>query len=616
MDSRRVIRRIGLGFFVGAFFCIAPSDVTAQVVGPPGSEVPIPPKPETDTTKAQVKKDTIKAPFGRMPSPRTADIGPQYEWNREEMYSTGAYTVADLLERVPGTTSFRTGWLMSPKFVAVNGDLQRIRVFYDGIEMDNLDSRSGNLLDLTTIDLFTLENVVIERFANEIRVHLRSWRVERTSPYTRTDIYTGDEDTNIYRGFYGKRFDNGAGLQLGGQEWSTRSNRFGGGGDALSFLARVGIAKKSWSVDAYAVRRNASRVLQPTFGSGLSLPPFEGTHTLGYVRAAAGNQSGGPWVQAIASSMRLAETSDVGNATQIRPDTADSTTKKLQYLAAAGYTSGLVRGSIADRIRAYKGDVHHSPEARLEFGGKYGVVDLFGQKDGEGKRRRLEAAFRVSPVSFIAIAGALSQDSPDDEHNDVLIPDSISFLADSLMPKIKSARIEVGVRVWNPWIFGGFITRDTAVLAAPTVIDTVYHVQPIGKRKGIYGGIRGKLFKDLNAEVALTRWDSAGFYQPRFQSRSELNLNTRWLSKFPSGSFGLKLAAIHEYRGVVRFPTVDGFNATASSNVVSGLIEIRILRGVASYQVRNVFGQIYQNFPDFIMPRSIGIYGLRWEFWN
>jgi hypothetical protein len=66
----------------------------------------------------------------------------------------------------------------------------------------------------------------------------------------------------------------------------------------------------------------------------------------------------------------------------------------------------------------------------------------------------------------------------------------------------------------------------------------------------------------------------------------------------------------------VRFPTVDGFNATASSNVVSGLIEIRILRGVASYQVRNVFGQIYQNFPDFIMPRSIGIYGLRWEFWN
>ena len=63
-------------------------------------------------------------------------------------------------------------------------------------------------------------------------------------------------------------------------------------------------------------------------------------------------------------------------------------------------------------------------------------------------------------------------------------------------------------------------------------------------------------------------------------------------------------------------PTADGFRATEASNVVSALVEIRILRGVASYQVRNVFGENYQQFPDFFMPRSIGIYGLRWEFWN
>ena len=35
MDSSRVIRRIGLGFFVGAFFCVARSVATAQV-GPLG----------------------------------------------------------------------------------------------------------------------------------------------------------------------------------------------------------------------------------------------------------------------------------------------------------------------------------------------------------------------------------------------------------------------------------------------------------------------------------------------------------------------------------------------------------------------------------------------------
>ena len=620
-----MIRRTCLGIFVGAFFCVSSQELIAQVVVPPAAETPIPPKPETDTTKAdstkvdssKAKKDTIKAPFGRNLSPKTTDIGPQYEWNREEMYSSGAYTVADLLERVPGTTSFRTGWLMSPKFVAVNGDLGRIRVFYDGIEIDNLDQRSGNLLDLTTIDLFTLESVVIERFAHEIRVHLRSWRVERTSPYTRTDIYTGDEDTNIYRGFYGKRFDSGAGLQLAGQQWSTRSNRFGGGGDALTFLARAGIAKKTWSIDAYATRRNASRVLQPTFGNGLSLPPWEGTHTLGYVRAAVGKQASGPWFQAIASSMRIAETSDNNSTSgESRADSADSTARRIQYLASAGFSAKNFRASVSDRIRAYDGDVYKSPEARLEAFGRYATVDLFAQKDKEGKRQRLEGAFRLSPLSFIAISGAYSRDRPDKKHSGFEIPDSVSFIADSLIPGISAARIEAGVRVWNPWIFGGYITRDTAVLPAPRMIDTVYHLVAMGKRKGFYGGIRGKLFKDLNADVIATKWDTAGFYQPKIQTRSELFLNTRWLSRFPSGSFGLKLSAIHEYRGAVRFPVADGARGTASSHVFSGLIEIRILRGVASYQVRNVFGEIYQQFPDFIMPRSIGVYGLRWEFWN
>jgi hypothetical protein len=72
------------------------------------------------------------------------------------MFASGALTVADLIERVPGTTAFRSGWLASPKFAALNGDLNRIRVYYDGIEMDNLDPKSGALLDLTRVELWTL----------------------------------------------------------------------------------------------------------------------------------------------------------------------------------------------------------------------------------------------------------------------------------------------------------------------------------------------------------------------------------------------------------------------------------------------------------------------------
>ncbi|HKY98234.1 MAG TPA: hypothetical protein VJL35_10295, partial [Gemmatimonadaceae bacterium] len=73
---------------------------------------------------------------------------------------------------------------------------------------------------------------------------------------------------------------------------------------------------------------------------------------------------------------------------------------------------------------------------------------------------------------------------------------------------------------------------------------------------------------------------------------------------------------VHEYRGDVRFPTTEGFATTNSSNVVSALLEIRILRGVATYQVRNILAQNYEVFPGFFMHRALNIYGLRWEFWN
>jgi hypothetical protein len=608
----RALGRACLGFAVGALV-FSGGQARAQVVTPPGSEVPIPPKPKTDSTKQ--KTDTIKAPFGRAPILRTADIGPQYDWDREKLFASGAYTLADLLDRVPELTTFRTGWLASPKFAAVNGDFTRIRVFYDDVELDNLDTRSGSMLDLTTVDIWTLEHVTIERGANEVRIRLRSWRADNTDPYTRTDIYTGDENTNLYRGFYGKRWDSGAGLQLAGQNFGTRS-RVGGGGDALSLMGRFGVAKKMWSVDAFGFRRNASRSLESTFGEGLALPPFEGTHTLAYLRAAVGNPAGGGWAHAIASFMRLAETSphnDVSSALsrKIIPDTTDTTTKRAQYVLAGGYTKGLLSVSGEDRIRAFDGNIEHTPSARLELGGSRVIASLYGEHNGLLGRTRGDAIVRLNPLPLFAVSAAASYESPDNSSADS--PPGVSVFT---IPKTMSARIEAGVRLARPWLIGGLVTRDTAVLAPPTLFDSAYAYRSVGRRTGFYAGLRGQLYKDLNVDVFGTRWDSAGFYQPKYQTRSELNLTTRWLKKFPSGNFGLKVAAAYEYRGEVSFPTATGIRTTGTSGIASGLLEIRILRGVATYQIRNSFGSIYQIVPGFIMPRALSIYGLRWEFSN
>ena len=581
----------------------------AQVVVPPASEIPIPPPPATDS--GAPKPDTIQAPFGRSVGPRTADIGPQYQWNREEMFASGALTVADLLERVPGMTGFRSGWLASPKFTALNGDLNRVRLYYDGIEMDNLDPVSAPLLDLTTVELWTLESVQVERFANELKVHLRSWRVDRTNPYTRTDVFTGDEDTNLYRGFYGKRFGSGAGLQLAGQQFSTRAARLGGGGDALSFMARAGIARRMWSIDAFGLRRGSSRTRQPTFSTtdGLSIRDFDGKHDLYYVRAALGNPTGGASAQVIGSYMRFADRSPHVSAAEafsnmLVADTTDTTTSRYQYVGAVGYSRGAVRASLQDRVRAFDEETYHTPAARLEVAGARGVASLYAESNQFSRATRADVIGRFTPLPFVAIAGAYSVSEPFDS------------VSSSAPPPWKAARLEVGIRLFNPWLIGGFITRDTAVLVGPQLVDTAYQAVPIGKRQGMYAGLRGTLFKDVNVDIVGTRWDSAGYYQPRYQARSEVNITTRWMSRFPSGNFGLKIAFIHEYRDRVNFPTPSGLRTTRASGIMNGLVEIRILRGVASYQIRNIAGENYQMFPDFFMHRTINLYGIRWEFWN
>jgi hypothetical protein len=594
---------------VGVFF-FAPDFSAAQVVVPPGSEIPIPPKTSNDSPQV-VRADTIQAPFGRSRAPRTADIGPQYQWNREEMFASGALTVSDLLERVPGVTGFRTGWLASPKFAAVNGDLDRIQVYYDGIEIDNLDPRSGQLLDLTTIELWSLESVQIERAANGIRVHLRSWRVDRTAPYTRTDIFTGDEDTQIYRGYYGKRFGNGSGLQLGGEHYSTRASRLGGGGDALSFMGRFGIARRMWSIDAYALRRGASRTLQPTFSTtgGLSIPAYDGTHSITYLRGAIGNPAGGGWAEVVASNTRFSDrsvfvTPGEALAQRLVADTSDTSVSRFQYLGTAGFSRGPVRLSVEDRVRAFDDEIFHSPAVRAEVGGKFGIASLYAESNSLTRANRADVIGRLTPLPFLAVAGAFSVSEP---HDSTEITAPLPWNA---------ARLEVGLRLINPWLIGGFITRDTAVLVGPVFVDTAYQAVSIGRRQGLYGGLRGSIYKDLYVDVVGTRWDSAGFYQPRYQARSEIFVNTRWISRFRSGNFGLKAAFIYDYRGRVTFPTPGGTRIAAGSGVMNGLLEIRIRNGVASYQIRNIAGTNYQIFPDFFMPRSINIYGIRWEFWN
>ena len=562
---------------------------------------------DTLTARDSVPADTVASPFARAEAPGVETI---YWWSRDAIFQSNAQTLAELLEVVPGVTSYRTAFLASPAVVAYLGDITRIRVFYDGLELMSLDPRTGSVHDLVEVPLWSAEEVRLERAAGELRVHMRSWRVTLTTPVTRTDVYTGDEDANLYRGFFGRRFSNGFGFQVGAQQYSTSSRRNLGGGDELSLLARVGWARGAWSLDGFVnrARRNREaqqRTLEPT----RRIPGLEATRTDAYVRAAYGDPDRGPWVQLIAGSLEFDEsTPNTGAPTPTDPDEPildpDTSRSRAQYVATGGIDIGGVRLSAANRLQVFEGERINGQSARASFDRGPLALALFAERSPGDSTRRADVTGRFDITNFLWVGGSASQRSDDADKADAL--------------DVRAYRAEAGVRLSRLNVSGGLLARDSVVIAPATLFDEGYVARGDGAIAGPFLAVRGALWREINVDAWGVMWgEDTGPYRPRYQSRVQLYLATRWLSRFPSGNFGLILSGTHDYKAAACFPTSDGgCELSDHSRIISTLVEIRILKAALTWQFQNVRLSQYDRVPGFQMPRGVNFYGVRWEFLN
>lgn len=599
------MRRLGL--LAGALLFVLAPTLAAQVVPADVSATPLPVKPPTDSARADTalaKPDSIHPQVGRFGDPLLYELGPQYQWNRRELFALGALSVSDLLDRIPQITTYRSGWLATPQTAAFNGDFQRVRIFYDGIEMDNLDPANGGLLDLSTVQLWTLEHVSVERSASEARVYLRSWRVENTTPYTRVDVATGNEETNLYRGYYGKRFSRGELLQVAGQQFGVTSSRFAGSGDALSLLARAGVGRKGWSIDGFVIRTHPTRGIQRAALGRPSIPALDAKYTTAYVRAAVGS-TGGPWAQLTAASLGFQATEaarTVGDDGVTVIDTIPSTRSEAQYDLSAGHTLGPARIEVRNRLTSRDGANYNSVSARADLATRWFLLSGLAENDGFRQATNADVGLRFQPLPFIAVSGSVSQ--------------TVTKSDNGTVPSSRGARGEVGIRFIGPWISLGAMTMDTAFVTPPVVYDTLLLPTHLGRSDGIIAAIRGPLGRGFGIDAYLTRWSSEQPYRPQYLSRSELNFTSTFPRRFPSGNFEVRANAVYEYRGGNTFPLAAGDIKVVAAKTISALLEIRIMRAVVSYQQRNILAYQYEIIPGFEMPRVLAIYGVRWDFWN
>lgn len=540
--------------------------------------------------------DSLRAPTARAEAPVSPAVGPSLRWDRTELFASGALTLDELLARLPGVTTFTSGWVVAPHVAGVGGDFSRLRVFLDGIELDRMDPLRSEALDLTQIPLWTLEEVAMERVAGEVRVHLRSWRTRSTTPRTRTDIFTGDRQTEIFRGIFGQRYRGGFGLQLGGQSLSTVDNRAGGGGDQQAYVARFAWARRSWSFDAYGQReqhrRGEARRLE---GRGGNLPKRGIRSTFGYLRAAYGDPQAGAWAQLVASGHGSAEQDAIDSVTPGRR------AARMQYLATGGTAVGPARVSVAQRMRVFAGQSYGTTSARATLDRSTVAVSGFAERDGLDSLTRFDVTARVTALQRVSLLGSIRRARATRGNR----PASSDLLA------------EAGLRLRGTlWLSGGITTRDTSRLRGPRIFDSLFVDTADTRATATFVILRGRIWRDLYADLRGTKWSDSGAFRPKYDARAEAGVRTQWLRKFPRRTFEMHFAMIQDYRSRALFPRADSAIASGVARTFSTLLEIRILSAVLSWQYRNPFGSYNEVVPGYFLLRRQNLYGVRWDWYN
>ncbi|MEX2177401.1 MAG: TonB-dependent receptor [Gemmatimonadaceae bacterium] len=580
-----------------------------------GVRVPVPARADSllhrdeilarDSARAAAQpRDTIKHPLAFAEAPTFADPGGSLIWDRKDVFATGALTVQDLLDRIPGVTGLRSGWIAQPMVSSFLGDPGRVRVFLDGLELTDLDPRMRGIWDLTQVPLWALDDIRVERGAAEIRIYMRSWRVDRTTPVSRTDIYTGDQSTNLYRGLFGRRYQHGGALQFAGQHFGTSPGRAAESSDQLGVIGRVGWAAHGWSTDAFILRQDRNRGRALSDASPDTVPRTESTRSDAYVRVGWGSPDAGAWVQGLAHASKHTFggesrlTSGPGAGT-----TAEDTTRfRSQYLLTGGYGLGPVRASLTQRLIVGSNRSVATPAARASLDTRWLTVSAFAEGRSLDSTRRLDVSAVTRPVSFLFLAAAAGTER--------------HMLRDSV-PAPMFTRGEAGLRLRDLWLSGGVLRRDLVELHAPVIFRRGTATVMDSAAQGVFASIRGRIWKAVYADIHGIQWDdTAAFYRPRHQARSELYISTSLLDRFPTGNFHLLASVVHEYRSAMWWPDTSGAIRQTGYRTLSTLLQVRIINAEVFWNFRNTLGERYAQIPGYQLPRLINVYGVRWEFWN
>ena len=542
--------------------------------------------------------------------PQLTAVGPRpaltrIVFTRDSIEWQSGATVGDLLAQVPGVYLWRGGYTGRPEPLNFQGrGATSAEYFLDGVPYvaEGVDSVA---VDPALFSVSFLDRVEVERWPGVLRVHLFTRRQDRLAPRSRVAIARGDDDFARYEGDLERRFPSGLGFVIAAdylnsptatgtsssysntQAWVQGgyipSNRFG-----LQYqLLRSRPKRRAFTINGLTAN--------DTIGRGFSARRTDAQFRL---TLRSRDDATGPGLDVIYARSAW----DGGGIDQ-------------QTNQIGGYAS-LVR---SPTLTITASGFHRTRWTPLDLRGGFGwnpvrpftasAEGVLQHHFGGRSSRYVSLAAGLEPVRGLALTGTARL-------GDLVAAPSI---LDDTAQSLHDFELQAG---WN---------RDRLGLQASYSRTAAFN--PFGYAEFLLVPTLGPSpeveWLTLSARIAPVRWLTLqGWYSdprtgsadgiPPTHSLTTATIRSKFLRKFPSGIFDLKLQLGMEAwgRGTIGRDASGAAITLRGATFFKSLVEIQLQSFTIYWDRTNLSGTDLSYVPGFTLPSFGSNFGVRWEFLN
>ena len=576
---------------------------TGAAATPRRDTIPLPDSLSPDSFRPQLPP--LGAPPG--PLPRAGRI----VFDHDELWFSGAVTLGELLQRVPGVFLVRAGWFGRPEIIQYAGQgASSIEVYWDGFAMDPLGQDSTGL-DLSELNLGLVQRAEVEVLPSVVRVYLYSDEQVVRKPRTETSFSTGDASTNSYRIRYLNRWKAGTGLDLGvnfqGSSGVTTSP--GRSSDVTLWAKGSWIPTQRYGVAYQVISVSLDRDSVTLGTNPENLPFVPGRHahrTDTFLRGFIATRDDGMGLRldAIAGGSSYTDTAALGR-------------EEMQGSAIVSYRAERWSTELTTRVRS------SSTPLELELRGSMSPLALLTvsgyaiNRSHLGGRHSTDvgAQAELRPVGALALHGALRLRSA--VGAPALLTDTAQKVTDfSAGVSLTTRRLDLDVSLARhgvfapavPGTFGPIMPGYPSFAVRTATLSLAWRPRAYLTFSGWY---REPLVKGT-AELHTSA------YEPPHHSRVWATFRSRLLPVLRRGAFDFTAEVAMEgwSRGAWGADSAGAPLLLKGATILDYRVELRLLNAALFWSIRNARGERYSVIPGLNMPVGNQTYGVRWEFTN